>query len=189
MSCPTSLRFRPAGASDATAVAALHSDSWRRHYRGAYSDSFLDGDVDADRLEVWSARLAHPDPSRWTILAQEDGDLVGFAHVAFDEDPDWGALLDNLHVRHDHKRRGIGSRLLGLAAGAVLDRARPTRLYLWVLEQNLDAQTFYRACGASSAGRRPVSPPGGIASRLNGLRLPEARRYVWTDPSVLLYNG
>jgi hypothetical protein len=27
----------------------LHADSWRRHYRGAYADAFLDGDVLADR--------------------------------------------------------------------------------------------------------------------------------------------
>jgi len=37
--------FRPARASDSEAIAALHADSWRRHYRGAYSDAFLDGDV------------------------------------------------------------------------------------------------------------------------------------------------
>jgi GNAT superfamily N-acetyltransferase len=36
------LRFRAAGPGDAQAVAGLHADSWRRHYRGAYADSFLD---------------------------------------------------------------------------------------------------------------------------------------------------
>ncbi|MEU4563183.1 hypothetical protein AB0F72_32800 [Actinoplanes sp. NPDC023936] len=51
-------RFRFAEAADAAGIAALHADSWRRHYRGAYSDSFLDGDVIADRHAVWSARLA-----------------------------------------------------------------------------------------------------------------------------------
>ena len=30
---------------DIEAIAALHTDSWRRHYRGAYSDAFLDGDI------------------------------------------------------------------------------------------------------------------------------------------------
>jgi hypothetical protein len=39
------LRFRAAGAGDASAVAGLHGDSWRRHYRGAFSDAFLDRDV------------------------------------------------------------------------------------------------------------------------------------------------
>ena len=69
-------QFRLAGPADAEAVANLHADSWRRHYRGAYSDAFLDGDVVADRLAVWTDRLREPDPRRCTILA-EDGGLVG----------------------------------------------------------------------------------------------------------------
>jgi len=56
----TSLRFRAAGPDDAEQVALLHADSWRRHYRGAYADSFLDGDVVADRRSVWSSRLLAP---------------------------------------------------------------------------------------------------------------------------------
>jgi hypothetical protein len=39
------LRFRAGGPGDAPAVAGLHADSWRRHYRGAFSDAFLDRDV------------------------------------------------------------------------------------------------------------------------------------------------
>ena len=54
---PTGLRLRVAGRSDAAAIAALHADSWRRHYRGAYSDAFLDGDVHADRLAVWTEQF------------------------------------------------------------------------------------------------------------------------------------
>ena len=51
-------QFRLAGPADAKAVANLHADSWRRYYRGAYSDGFLDDDVVADRLAVWSGRAA-----------------------------------------------------------------------------------------------------------------------------------
>lgn len=54
------LQMRPAKPSDAEAVAALHADSWRRHYRGAYSDAFLDGDVISDRFVVcfsWVTQL------------------------------------------------------------------------------------------------------------------------------------
>ena len=55
-----SARLRRAGAADAEQIAVLHADSWRRHYRGGYADSFLDGDIVADRRSVWSARLAAP---------------------------------------------------------------------------------------------------------------------------------
>jgi GNAT superfamily N-acetyltransferase len=176
-------QFRLAGPADAKAVANLHADSWRRYYRGAYSDDFLDGDVDSDRLVVWSDRLREPDPSRCTLLA-EDGGLVGFANTVFDDDPTWGALLDNLHVADGHKRRGIGSRLLALTADAVIGRPQTTGLYLWVLEQNLDAQAFYEASGGARVERSLVSPPGGIASRLTGS--PAKLRYAWPEPAVLL---
>src|SRR6185312_8035248 len=107
-----SLTFRLARPADAAAIAALHADSWRRHYRGAYSDAFLDGDVHADRLAVWTEQLRARDPRRHTVVAQDGSDLVGFAHTIFDDDPTWGALLDNLHVVHGQKRRGIGRQLM-----------------------------------------------------------------------------
>jgi GNAT superfamily N-acetyltransferase len=184
------VNFRRAGPGDAEVLAKLHAENWRRHYRGAYSDSFLDGEVFADRLRVWSARLREPDPRRCTILA-EDGDLVGFANTVLEDDPTWGALLDNLHVGDRHRRRGVGSRLLALSAEAVIRRADlgsapdgASGLYLWVLEQNLDAQAFYEARGGSCVGRDVVSPPGGIASRLAGS--PARLRYAWAEPAVLL---
>jgi GNAT superfamily N-acetyltransferase len=177
------LAFRLARPADAKAVANLHADSWRHHYRGAYSDAFLDGDVVADRLAVWTDRLREPDPQRCTILA-EDGSLVGFASTVFAEDTTWGALLDNLHVADGHKRRGVGSRLLGLTAEAVIERSQETGLYLWVLEQNLDAHAFYQARGGICVGRGPVTPPGGVAGRLTGS--PAKLRYAWPEPSTLL---
>jgi ribosomal protein S18 acetylase RimI-like enzyme len=176
-------QFRLAVPADAEAVANLHADSWRRHYRGAYSDAFLDGDVVADRLAVWTDRLREPDPRRCTILA-ENGSLVGFANTVLNDDPTWGALLDNLHVVDGHKRRGIGSRLLRLTAEAVLARPGRTGLYLWVLEQNVGAQAFYQARGGRRVGRGLVSPPGGIASRVTGS--PVKLRYAWPEPTALV---
>lgn len=86
---PEMMQFRLAGPADAKAVADLHADSWRRNFRGAYSDAFLDGDVFADRLAVWTGLLREPDPRRCTIVA-EDGSLAGIAHTVFDDDPTWG---------------------------------------------------------------------------------------------------
>jgi ribosomal protein S18 acetylase RimI-like enzyme len=180
------LVYRLARAGDAAAVAELHAESWRRHYRGAYSDAFLGGDVHGDRRRVWTARLAEPDPGRVTILAEDAGSrgLAGFVNVAFDEDPDWGALVDNLHVAGGRQRRGIGSRLLSLAAESVVGRAPAGGLYLWVLKQNFDARAFYEARGARLAGSAPVSAPGGVAGRLSGS--PLKLRYAWPAPQVLL---
>lgn len=169
-------QLRLADPSDAEAIAALHADSWRRHYRGAYSDDFLDGDVISDRLGVWADRLREPDRLRYTVVIEDSDTLIGFAHTALDEDATWGALLDNLHVAHGHKRQGIGSQLLTSTARAVVKRR--TGLYLWVQEQNRAAQAFYEACGGKCVDRAPVSAPGGVATRLSGS--PAKLRYVWS---------
>ena len=175
------LCFRLAAPSDAEAVAALHADSWRRNYRGAYSDAFLDGDLDADRLAVWGSRFNDPDASTHTLIAEDAAGLVGFAHTVFDADPTWGALLDNLHVSNDRKRRGVGSRLMALTARAVVERR--TGLYLWVLEQNVSAQAFYAANGGNIVERSPASAPGGNPAWLNGS--PIKLRCAWADPAAI----
>lgn len=178
----STLSFRAANAADADRIAVLHADSWRRHYRGAYADSFLDGDVESDRRAVWSQRLAAPSNSD-TILAEHGGALVGFIHVKFDADPGWGSLIDNLHVSHDRQRGGIGSRLLARCAATVTERAASNRMYLWVLQQNTNAQAFYLASGATCVETAAVPPPGGDPARLNGT--PSCLRMAWPDASRL----
>jgi ribosomal protein S18 acetylase RimI-like enzyme len=178
------LRFRSAGADDAAAVAGLHADSWRRHYRGAFADDFLDGDVTGFQLERWSGRLSEPDPRDRTIVAESGGELVGLAHTRLSEDATWGALLDNLHVAHGLKRSGVGTRLLALTAREVVDATPGSGLYLWVLEQNTAAQAFYAARGGQCVETSFASPPGGDPARLNGR--PRCLRIAWPDPSALL---
>lgn len=172
--------YRPATERDAGAIAGLHADSWRRSYRGAYSDAFLDGDVFDDRLSVWAGRLEAPRPDRCTIVAEHEGRVVGFAHTALDEDETWGALLDNLHVRHEVKGLGIGTRLMAEVAAVVVSRRPGSGLYLWVLEHNTPAQAFYDARGGTCAGSAETrSPAGDVLIAL---------RYVWPDPSLLLLS-
>lgn len=174
---------RDASAPDAPSIAALHAESWRRHYRGAFADNYLDGNVVAERMEAWAARLSE-DAATCTVLAQRDGELVGFAHTELDEDPGWGSLVDNLHVRHGAQRQGIGSLLMAETARRVLSRATSRGLYLWVLEQNGDAQRFYRDLGGSLVERRPAGSPGDVPGRLVGE--PMVLRCVWPDARRLL---
>ena len=100
--------YRPATAADTAAIAALHAESWRLHYRGSFPDAFLDGDVGTERLAEWTERLARPAPEdRTTVAVDGEGEIVGLAHTILHDDPEWGALLDNLHVRPDLKRQVI----------------------------------------------------------------------------------
>ncbi|WBQ02569.1 GNAT family N-acetyltransferase [Kribbella sp. CA-293567] len=177
-----SLVFRSGGPADAEGIAALHADNWRRHYRGAFSDSFLDGDLDTERRAVWSERLAAP-AGTVTIIAEDGDRLAAFVHVMLDHDPVWGSLVDNLHVQHGRHRTGIGSKILARAAEAVTEQAIGDAIYLWVLQQNTAGQHFYRAVGATEGETAAVPPPGGDHTRLNGS--PKCLRMTWRDASQL----
>jgi ribosomal protein S18 acetylase RimI-like enzyme len=172
------MEYREATARDVEAVTQLHVDSWRRNYRGAFSDAFLDGDVVAERRAVWTERLTQPEPTRYTVVAERDGVVVGFAHTVLDDDPTWGALVDNLHVTHGLKRHGIGARLMAQSAHAVIERRPQSGLYLWVLQQNKAAQAFYDARGGRCVEGALSEPPGGGTA--------PTFRYAWANPATLL---
>jgi len=95
-----------------------------------------------------------------------------------------GSLVDNLHVTHARQRHGIGSALITRAAQAVIDGGTTGSMYLWVLEQNTAAQSFYAAQGGRSAERAFVQSPAGVPVRLNGR--PAELRYMWPDARDLL---
>ena len=171
--------LREATVADVSAIAALHADSWRRHYRGAYLDSFLDGDVGAERHAAWTERLGNRAGGQFTIVADYHGAVVGFVHMILDHDPTWGSLLDNMHVSSELKRTGIGTRLLVDAARGLVQRWPNGGFYLWVLDQNTAARSFYGARGGVDVETMMLGPfPGGGAAL--------GHRIVWSDSGDLL---
>ena len=178
------IKLRLGRSDDAPDVARLHTDSWRRHYRGAYSDRYLDGDLYADRLAVWAERMSRNDGGSFTVLATHQDRSVGFAHVIVDADATWGALIDNLHVTHAVQRSGIGSLLLDSVARTTMERRPGSGIYLWVLEPNEAAQAFYVARGGALRDRAPTTPPQGDPRNLTGS--PQKIRVVWPDPAALV---
>ena len=175
-------RLRVAGPADAEKIARLHADSWRRHYRGALTDAYLDGDILTERLSVWSARLAAP-AGGTTIVAEDAAGLAGFVHVVFDDDERWGSLVDNLHVAHDRQGTGLGAILLTRGARAAAEQATNPAVFLWVLEQNIAAQGFYQAMGGAFVEKTTVLEPGGVSARHNGN--PGVIRVAWPDAAAL----
>ena len=173
-----SIELRPAEVGDIAAVAALHAESWRAHYRGSFSDAYLDGPIHAERLAVWTERLSHPRAGQVALLATKAQEVVGFVCVFLDHDPRDGSLIDNLHVAVPFKGSGIG-RLLMRGAGDAMLRAQSHRpAYLTVLLGNHAAQRFYERIGGTLAGEaRTIEPDGTSAQVL---------RYTWPSPAALI---
>ena len=173
------MRIRAARRSDASAIAALHAASWRAADRGAFSERYLAAQVDADRRSVWLERLARPPRNQRVLLAQQRGSLAGFACAYLESDPQWGSLLDNIHVAEALQGRGVGTRLMRVLAGECVPAGGG--LFLWVLESNAAAQRFYERLGGQRTGEDLWSPPGGGS-------VPRYR-YAWPDVRLLVPDG
>lgn len=167
------LHYRVASAKDAAAIALLHAQSWQRHYRGIWADAFLDGPVTANRREVWNKRLTQPAENQQIILAELNGQLVGFVCMFAEADAQYGALLDNLHVSNALQGQGIGKALMLRAAAWLYDRDSAATFYLWVLERNEAARKFYDHLGGEQVELLEVANPDGSSS--------PCYRYLWRD--------
>ena len=156
------IALRTAEEADEAAIAALHAVSWRTAYRGMIPDAYLDDEAVDDLSRTWAERFTDRSGTL-TIVATAGDDIVGFAHSVIDDDPEWGTLLDNLHVAPGLRRSGVGRRLVLETARRLVDLATSPDLHLWVLEPNLRARAFYDALGGRVTGS-DVSPeiPGSV---------------------------
>ena len=171
------ITYREALPTDAESIAHLHTLSWQHAYRGILTDQYLDHEALDDRRNVWRERFASPADNQYILTAVEDHQIKGFICLYHNHDEQWGSLVDNLHVRKEHKGQGIGTGLLQRAARWVSQLDRHPGLHLWVFEQNLAARRFYDKLGAESVERVVKDNPGGG----NAVSL----RYVWRDATVL----
>jgi GNAT superfamily N-acetyltransferase len=169
--------IRSARASDAVAVAELQTLSWRNTYRGMLSDDFLNDKLFANRSELWNCRLGRPADNQYTIVAQHDEDVVGFACAFGGENPKWGSLLDNLHVQPTQRGRGTGKTLMAAIANWCSLEYSKTGLYLLVFAQNAQARHFYERLGGKASGEVIWMAPDGTA--VNEIR------YIWNNPIEL----
>jgi GNAT superfamily N-acetyltransferase len=169
-------RFRPLTGADVETVAQLHAASWRIAYRGILGDDFLDGDLLADRVAVWQAKLGAGEAGLgW--LALVDDAPTGFVYIRPGDDAHWGTLVDNLHVLPGHQGQGIGRQLLQLTGAWCAQEAANAGVYLWVFRDNVRARGFYARVGGHEAElvQQPAS---------DGRVLPEYR-VVWETGAAL----
>ena len=176
------LNYRAAIRSDAEQIALLHADSWRRTYRGMLQDDFLNREVVENRLDVWNDRLGRERTDQFVFVAENQKQLLGFICVYGNEDAKWGSLIDNLHVAHEHKRKGIGTFLMQQAGSWLRSCYGQLGVYLWVMEANQPARRFYEKLGSTNSGSVDKPNPAGGGSARNC-------RYTWSSPEVLANVG
>lgn len=167
--------FAPFRHSDLNEIAALHALSWQRHYRGILPDSYLDHEVNQERLNLWTRRFEEMSPSMHLITLRKDRALVGFSGFFLDEHPDLGTYIDNLHVLEEHQGLGLGYELMRRTAEFIRNRNKNTGMYLHVFDVNDAAIRFYERIGGVHEETKDVEAPGGVNCPI--------RIYSWRDIS------
>jgi GNAT superfamily N-acetyltransferase len=125
---------------------------------------------------LWRTRFSEIGREDQLILVSEErGEIQAFACAFLDADPEWGTLLDNLHVIPGLKGKGLGRQLMAAVAENVRQHADHSLLHLWVYEQNIQARGFYERLGGVITDSVAEEAPDG--SRVNALR------YVWRELS------
>ncbi len=133
--------IRPGGPSDVPAIAEL--------IRGLARYERLEREVTMTEARL-EAALFGPRPYAETLIAESDGQAVGFAlffHTfsTFLAKP--GIYLEDLYVVETHRAQGIGRLLLARLAAIAVERDCG-RLEWAVLDWNQDAIGFYERLGA-----------------------------------------
>ncbi|MDU0290805.1 GNAT family N-acetyltransferase [Saccharothrix longispora] len=119
--------------------------------------SYYEGHLPEEELADWESRVrAAPydftRPGRTWLVAELDGELVGFALVTADGD------LLQLQVDPAHWGRGVGHALHDAAADALRGHG-VTTAHLEVFTPNERARAFYTAHGRREVGRSDEFPP------------------------------
>ncbi|HET9730022.1 MAG TPA: GNAT family N-acetyltransferase [Acidimicrobiia bacterium] len=170
--------IRPAIAGDAPAIARVRIDGWRTAYRGLVPDTYLDAmDVDAS-VTLWQRILTAAPNAASVFVADDDGEVVGFAAGNMLEEPrhDLDAELSAAYVRRDHQRTSIGRRLVCAVAHAQRGHGA-NGLIVWTLPGNRAARAFFEALGATLVAEQPFE--------WDGLQLDESG-YGFTNLDALL---
>jgi ribosomal protein S18 acetylase RimI-like enzyme len=171
------IELKEAQFSDYTAIARLHAESWQQHYRGIWSDHFLNNEVYQFLLQKWHKKLNPPPRNQYVTTAWSGQQIAGFSCLLLDDDKGFGSLLDNLHVSRKLQKSGIGKILMRNCADIVWEKAQTHKMYLWVYEANGNARDFYERLGGQKFETVEVQNEDGTKA--------QACRYIWNDVSVI----
>jgi hypothetical protein len=142
-------------------------------------DSVLDGlTYDVGRRRE---RLAALPANEFALVAEVDGDVVGFCFGGPSRTPDRGypGEVYAIYVLPAYHGRGVGRALLEQGAREL--RARGFNgMLIWVLRENAPSRAFYERMGGSFVRDEP--------REIEGVKITETG-YGWTDLEPLAQGG
>jgi ribosomal protein S18 acetylase RimI-like enzyme len=148
-------RIRRAAATDAPAIADLHGRSFRATYPNLLKTMKATENGASQRVELWTHRLDDSLEDRAVFLAEDRGEILGFAYVGpttdTDDSPERTGQIFSIHVDPPVWSAGIGTKLLEFALGHLRSTGVEDAT-LWVVDDNRRARTFYESLGWKQDG-------------------------------------
>lgn len=143
--------IREAVVDDAEEIAGIHVRSFVSTYAHLPLTRHSAEKGLAERVEIWKGRLAAAGGR--TLVAEEDGKIVGFVHLGPDPDDPQLGHIHSLHIDPEHTGRGIGARLVAAARDALVGDGYRTAT-LWAVADNDRTRSFYERLGWEHDGGR-----------------------------------
>jgi GNAT superfamily N-acetyltransferase len=156
------LVVRDAGIDDVEAIARVQVRSWQEAYAHVFAAEDLAELSVERRQEVAREALG----SAVGLVAERDGEVLGFAFAGPSRDTEGVAELYSIYVDPNDWGTGLGRELI-LEVERRLREHGFSGAELWVLEDNPRGRRFYEAAGWSSADARPIE--------IFGAEVPEIR--------------
>lgn len=149
----TAVTVRRATVDDARGIAEVHVTAWREAYAGRMPADFL-ASLDVDRRAVGWARILERGETD-AFVAVRDGTIVGWATAGRgrDDDAPRDRELEGIYLLASAYGSGAGQQLLDAAIG-------DAPAYLWVMDGNGRAESFYRRNGFIRDGATMTHPAG-----------------------------
>lgn len=151
----------------AASASRIYAMGWKAGYRGIVPQEYLD-ELSYDR---WTDKLGKTgyESFRADYLLQKDGKAVATSSICAAREEaysGWGEIM-SLYVLPEEWRKGCGRTLFSYVSDE-LQKQGFSKIYLWVLEENLRARAFYESMGFTANGDR-------ISANIGGKRLTEIR--------------
>lgn len=104
------ISIRKAELRDVPAIARIHVAAWERAYRGVLPDEAIEVRTVELRERVWTETLSDPPPRDVMLVAEQDGEVHGFATgvPSFYEDKDPQRVLNFNLMYLDPEQEGKG---------------------------------------------------------------------------------
>jgi GNAT superfamily N-acetyltransferase len=116
---------------DIRSIAELHIRSWQFGHQGLFPQSVIDSVSVEERVDSWRETLASPSPGKTVLVAEQDGEIVGFVSSGPSRDRSVEAAAGEIYelfVEPDLVATGVGAALFreSLASRGVASAPSPS---------------------------------------------------------------